>query len=108
MSGLQNLIFKNEFFKSPNSLKSGNFRSIGFGLLKFKIYENICNDHQSSVLCSLVWCVLCWHWLPWAVILWEQWQSPQKILNSSRLKSNTCSAAGTLPCVRAVMKFPLP
>jgi len=39
--GLQNLIFENEFFKSPNGSKSGNFRSIGFWLLKFQIYGNI-------------------------------------------------------------------
>ena len=39
MSGLQNLILKTNFKKSPNSLKSGNFLSNGF-----------CADHHSRVL----------------------------------------------------------
>src|SRR6218665_868245 len=53
MSGLQNLTLKNEFLKSPYSSLSENFRSILVLILKCQIYENICDDHHSSVLCSL-------------------------------------------------------
>jgi len=37
MSVLQNLILNNDFFKSPNSSKSENFRSIGFDFESSKI-----------------------------------------------------------------------
>jgi|SRR6218665_2232387 len=51
MSGLQNLILKNDFFKVPLVQNVKTFDL----LLEFQIYENICDDHHSvsSFLCSL-------------------------------------------------------
>jgi len=44
----------NELFKSPNYCwNKWRFSICWFWLLKFQIYENICDDHHSSFLCSL-------------------------------------------------------